>query len=452
MVARTFRALGGAGGWPAIVLAALALRVAVAFVWLGNMPLVSDAADYSTFARELLSSFPATRAYDWPPGEALVLAGAYGVLGQHDWVARLVTVLLGTALVPLVGLVAREIEPRGRTALVAAMIAAAYPPAVLLAGQPYAQHLGALCLIALAYAFLRALRRWNAGLFVAAGAAFGLGCITRPSMVSVAAVLVVAWGWSFAIAREGARTKLVVGGAIVAVAASVFIAPVLLHNRGAGAGMVISTNNERNLFLGNNPYTPSYKTSHLGQRSLEELPPETRAYLESVYSRPHPREAMQHEALAYMAAHPLTTAYRSLNRATSFWGFDYLASLRVQIDRGWSQKRLLPMLAIEAGGYLVVMLLAVMALFGLRDAGDGGWRKWLVAVALAYEVPYVIAFSGGTYHFPVVPLLMPLAALGATRDRPAVLRALRGRGTLVALAVFAAIQIQYAYFALLMKG
>lgn len=250
----------------------------------------------------------------------------------------------------------------------------------------------------------------------------------------------------------GARAKYVLGGLTVAIAASLFVAPVLLHNRAAGAGLVLSTNNERNLFLGNNPYTPNYKTSHLGQRSLEELSPEVRAYLESFYDRPDAREAMKHEALVYMAAHPATTAYRSLNRATSFWGFDYLASRIVQSNRGWTERRFLPMLLVEAGGYLLVMLLALVAVFGFRDAVDGGWRWWLVALALAYEAPYVIAFSGGTYHFPVVPLLMAFAALAITRGAGAIRRAARSWRTVLALAVFVAIQAQYAYFAVVTKA
>jgi 4-amino-4-deoxy-L-arabinose transferase-like glycosyltransferase len=252
--------------------------------------------------------------------------------------------------------------------------------------------------------------------------------------------------------RGIARAKLLLGGSIVAIAAALFVVPVLLHNRAAGAGLVLSTNNERNLFLGNNPYTPNYKTSHLGQRSLEDLAPEARAYLESFYDRPDTREAMKREAFAYMADHPATTAYRSLNRATSFWGFDYLASRIVQSNRGWTERRFLPMLLLEAGGYLLVMLLALVTVFGLRDAGDSGWRWWLVALVLAYEAPYVIAFSGGTYHFPVVPLLMPLAALAVTRGMGALGRATRSRGTMLAVVLFAAIQVQYAYFAIVMRG
>jgi hypothetical protein len=76
----------------------------------------------------------------------------------------------------------------------------------------------------------------------------------------------------------------------------------------------------------------------------------------------------------------------------------------------------------------------------------------LVALALAYEVPYAIAFSGGTYHFPVIPLLVPLAAVAAQRPTRA-WRCLRGsRRAWVALGLFALVQAEYAYYAVTLSG
>jgi hypothetical protein len=259
--------------------------------------------------------------------------------------------------------------------------------------------------------------------------------------------------WAVAAYRQPpARRRLAAGAAAAALVGLACVLPACAHDARSGAGWTVSTNNERNFFLGNNPYTPDYKTSHLGQRSLEELDVETRAYLESFYARPDERSAMQNAAIDYVVHHPARTTLRTINRATSFWGFDYLASREIQNWRGWSAARTLPLLALEGASYLAVAALAIVTLFALRDAGRPEWRWWLVALALGYELPYAVAFSGGTYHFPVVPLLVPLAAIAATRPVHAWRSLRRTRGAWVALGVFMAIEAQYAYFAIAMRG
>jgi hypothetical protein len=272
-------------------------------------------------------------------------------------------------------------------------------------------------------------------------------------------VPVIAAAWGTVAYREPGARRVVAGGALVAaVTAFGCVAPICAHNALAGGGWTVSTNNERNLFLGNNPYTPDYKTSHLGQRSLDELPPDAKRYLASYYDRPDNRAAMQHAAVAYMVAHPFRTTLRTLNRTTSFWGFDYLASREIQRWRGWGTRSTLPLLAFEGASYLAVAGLALVSLFALPDAGAAvgagpfAWRAWLIALAVAYQIPYALAFSGGTYHFPVVPLITPLAALAVTQPREAWRRLTSSRAAWVALAAFAAIEGEYAYYAVTMSG
>jgi hypothetical protein len=108
----------------------------------------------------------------------------------------------------------------------------------------------------------------------------------------------------------------------------------------------------------------------------------------------------------------------------------------------------LPLLALEAGSYVAVALLALCALFAQAGVGDRGWRAWLVALALAYEAPYAIAFSGGAYHFPVMPLVLPLAALALLHPRETWRRVRASRAARIALAAFGAVQLQYTYYAM----
>ncbi|HXN32329.1 MAG TPA: glycosyltransferase family 39 protein, partial [Polyangiaceae bacterium] len=351
--------------WGCVLGAATALRALVSLLLLGGMPLVSDARDYFDVAVRFASG-EFRGAFYWPPGESLVLACALATLAKSVLVARVVTIATSVGGVALSALLARELAGAavGKTA---GWIAAFYAPSVLLCGQTYAQHLAALCLAAVAYFGLRALRERRIALFVATGAALGVGCLTRPSMASVAPILGVAWGLT--AHRHRASLRGLCAGAILAACTTlVFVLPAQAHDLRAGAGWTMSTNNERNLLLGNNPYTPDYKTSHLGQRSLEDLPADARSYLESFYARPDARSAMEHAALAYMAHHPLRTAWRTLHRATSFWGFDYLGSREIQRWRGWSTRAALPLLALDAGSYVAVAALALAGLFVLSSA------------------------------------------------------------------------------------
>ena len=451
--------------WAAILIASALLRVLVAFVALGAMPLAGDAGDYFTAALRLTSGDAGVPFY-WPPGESLALAAGFGLLGPSLALARWITVAMSTATVAFTMLLARDLAGAS-TARTAGWMAAVYSPAVLLCGQPCAQHLAALCLAAAAHFAMRAARATRPLPFLATGMALGLGCLARPSMASVAPVIGAAWAVA-AHRTPASRRAIAIGAAAAACVAFACVVPVCAHNHRAGAGWTISTNNERNLFLGNNPYTPDYKTSHLGQRPLEELDPGARRYLASFYARPDARAAMGRAALAYMAEHPARTALRTLNRATSFWGFDYLASREIQKWRGGragaaaAERARTPertslagwvVLGLEAGGYLAMAALALVALFGQRrqGAGDGPTRAWLLALVFAYELPYTLAFSGGTYHFPVVPLLLPLAAIAAGQRRDAWRNLRRGGPACWALGAFAVLQAQYAYHAIAMR-
>src|SRR5438876_5885799 len=108
------------------------------------------------------------------------------------------------------------------------------------------------------------------------------------------------------------------------------IGPAMQHKAARGAGGTISTNNEGNTWLGNNPYTPNYKTSELGQHPVSEFSPPVRRYLQRFTSRPNEREAQREEALRYIGEHPANTLLRTINRIREFWGFDYTFSRDIE--------------------------------------------------------------------------------------------------------------------------
>jgi hypothetical protein len=438
--------------WCALLGGAFLLRLFVAQVALGNMPLVSDARSYSLEGIALSTSFPGARAYFWPPGMPTLLAGVYALLGSDPWVSRLVGCSLGTLQVGLSTLLAREVLADLRGVRAAGWIAALYAPAVLMSGQPYSQLLAGVALTALA---LFAMRTWRTGRVsegACAGVAWGVGCVTRPSMLSIVPVLLslgaaVWWRRRANFGAPRGQLQRVAVAALVGVAlAAAILTPVALHNLRYGAGATLSTNNEANFFVGNNPYTPHYKTSHLGQRELNEFDPATRAYLEHFRSASDPRVTMRDEALRYIREHPGISAWRTANRIRAFWGFDYLMARNIQLDQGLGTGWLVVLTAVEAGGYVLVMSLALVTLL----CGTGELRRaptWIaMACVAAYQAPYALAFSAGTHHFPVIGLLFPFAGLALARDpcrEQPWLRARSSRTLWLALAILVGIQIEY---------
>ena len=110
----------------------------------------------------------------------------------------------------------------------------------------------------------RSLATWFAGRM-----RLGLASLVRPSSQSIL-VLGIAGAVGFMIARQvkpklfqalGQVSGKLICGVSLAVVSGVLICvgPALRHNAALGAGWTLSTNNELNCLLGNNPFTPHYK-------------------------------------------------------------------------------------------------------------------------------------------------------------------------------------------------
>lgn len=418
----------------------------------GSMPLISDAASYSQEARALLESFPGEEPYYWPPGLPLVLALCYALFGESVVTARLLAIGISTMNVFLADRLAHAVLHENRVARLSGWIMAFYPPSILMTSQTLSQPLEMMATLAAATCTVEGMRsrRWVWGM--GAGAALGFGVLVRPSLVSVVAgiaptALILSLRGTSLLNRAASSVvrKATLSGVVLA---CLVCGPVVLHNYSTGGGVTISTNNYRNLFLGNNPYTPLYKTNHLASTPLAELPEETRTYLRSFENQPDSRQAMVVEALRYMSRHPLETVVRTTSRIRQFWGFDYVASRRIQVAYDLGTPAFLGILLLEAGGYALVVCLALAGLTQSVQYRVGGLLL-IGLLTFSYQLPYWIAFSSGTYHYTVVGILIPLAAAGAARwiawweeNEPLPLDPL-----LIALLTgFALLQVEYAYY------
>lgn len=439
--------------WPLLLGTALVLRVLLSVAVVAGWPLVSDGSAYSEQAEQMVREFPGTEPYYWPPGTSYVLWVAYELFGAGRTVARATMVLISVGSVAATVLLARRVLRSETAAWRAGWVMALLPPAVFMPSQPFSFDLTMLglllCLLGLLLAWERGEVRWAAG----AGLALGVAATARPGVLSVLLALVPV---SVVAARRRLHAQPPLRPHRLAAAAVAFTAllvaplvPAVLHNAALGAGATVSTNNEGNLLFGNNPYTPDYKTWDQGQRELDELEPEERAYLEEHFTAggsPEDRRHMRDQALDYVRAEPARTAWRTLNRARAFWGFDYTYSNGLHADASAPLPAIGAAALLEVGGWLVLGALALVGLVQGRGQFRPGRLALVLLVVGAYQLPHLAAFSAGRWHQPVLPLLALLAAaglsaLGSPREALPVVR--QSKALLVALGLFLLIQVEY---------
>ncbi len=384
-----------------ILAAALLARVVVAFGVFPGLPLTSDAADYAADAAALLGDFPGHVPYYWPPGTALALAPFFALLGPGAAAARVATCLLGVIQVALVlGLAGRCLADRP-AARAAGWLMALNPAWLLWGLLPYSEHLAAVGLLGAALGVVAGMQGGGAGPWLGAGLATGLGSLGRPSLLMVAVVALPALLWAAWRGRGGSLRAFGVraGRLLFLYVAPVvlLLLPVMILNFEAGGGAVLSTNNERNFFMANNPYADPYKGGQFGSSRLEQLPPATRDYLVGMgwlTQTPAERRAMLQAGWEYLRDQPGEFAWRAGNRLRAFWGFPYRLSRELQTWLGWGPAGLLAFLPLEAGFDLLLLALALAGLTRERSRLRG-WG-WPVGFILAYQAPYVLAYALGT--------------------------------------------------------
>jgi 4-amino-4-deoxy-L-arabinose transferase-like glycosyltransferase len=449
--------------WVILVAVAFGVRAIVALGILGGMPITSDALAYSGQASNLVHHVHGSFPYYWPPGTSYFLWPGYKLFGVHAVVARLMTIAASVLAVVTSVLIAQRVLRDRRAVMATGWVIALAPEIVLMSSQPYSFD---LTLLAVNGTVLGLLIGWDTGRlrwYVLAGLSFGFGALTRPSTLSLVLVLLVAL---FVLGRRlrregrgGDLRRLVVGAGAVAICALAVMFPAARHNHSVGQGWTLSVNNDQNIWLGNNPYTPNYKTYWLGQHEPSYFPPRTRDYmLRFVYgSDPTPaqRKRARDEAKRFVLHHPGVTALRTVNRVRAFWGFPYTISNNIRTDWHKGNIAFAAALALEAGGYVLFGLLAIAAAVFARSWMRRPRVLFLLALVAMFELPYALDFSGGRWHYPVLGLLAPFAGLGlawvtAERERWRLL--VRSKPFLIAAAVFLLVQAEYAFFVLRSSG
>ncbi len=452
------------GYWLALTLAALLVRIVVAFFLFGTMPQTSDSLSYADQARQMIAAANNANVYFWPPGRSFALVPFFLAFGTSESVVRANSVFFDVACVLAVAALAHQVLRRRPAARLSGWVAALYPPAIMLSGFSYSMNVVMFAMLCCTNFALVACRtsEMNGGLSLGAwflsGGFLGFAILTRPSSVSILLGGIAVWiGFLLVqrikpglvgVAAHISSTMATSAGIVFLLGVACCIAPVVKRQLDLGAGWCVSSNNEATIFYGNNPYTPHYKTWHLGSHVGS---PEYQAYLATFSNQADARGAMVREAWRYILARPGIFVLRTVNRVRAFWGFDYIVSADVKMSHlAGGTVALFLCLGAEAGGYCIVMLLIISGVFLSRRSMSVGHSVLLVGLALSYQVPYALVYASGSYRFPVMGFLFPFAGLALDemwRGGREFWRTVRPiRWLWISIGLFIVIQLEYAYF------
>lgn len=172
--------------------------------------------------------------------------------------------------------------------------------------------------------------------------------------------------------------------------------------------------NTYNLYVGNNPWTPDYKTWWLGSHD-ERRNPEFQAYYQEIDSLRSLDIRVQSEAFASLALGHIQKEWplfllRGSNKFRAFFAFDTYTGARL-----YAKNRPLGLIAIliDGGIYVLFGCLAILSLVKKKPSVfEADLLYLMLGIIFFYAIPYVLAFAHPTYHFPHIPLFVLFALKG----------------------------------------
>lgn len=415
---------------------ALLLRVGVVAVTPDFVPLY-DAADYNQLAREIADGHgyqgiaatagPSPHVAVAPPGQPdafhpplypFVLSGVYAIGGGWN-AGRALGAVLGAAIVFLVFVIAQRLWGR-RVALVAAAVAAVFPPLVFLNASLLSEPLFITLMLGSLLAVLRYRDERGLGWVALAGVLCGLATLTRNNgTLLVLALLLGVW-----TLRPRSWRRALVPSLVVVACALVTVSPWLVRNAVVFHRFVGLTTQSGVAFAGTYNADARRIGPHPGWGGWAPLMPSLR----DVYSRHLDQAALDRRltsrALSYIGDHPgyfvEASAWNAL-RVLDFVHDELVAPPGHRppfklnfygplccargIDRLGS-----PIVPVSVYLVLAVVLATLAGPFRRRVRAQVPAFVW--AFPLATVLPAVFVFGLSRYRAPADPFLVMLGAAG----------------------------------------
>lgn len=396
-------------------------------IWQVGEPLLGDGYEYAHEARVIGAEY-FTSAY-WPPFLPHYLLPWTWLPGDSDTWMRL-------SMLPWFALLAFEfrktigkwLNPAAAHAALA--LVAVYPAFILHGAEPLSQVPAAVLFLATA----RHLTAPSRSATLKAGLFLSLLVLLRPS----AFLLAIAGPILLTIRHK--RKIILLAAAMPLLAASLWSFSVSSYH---GYPIWINRANTVNLYLGNNAWTPLYKTWYYGSHWLTS-PDNPKGFTDEVLALQALPQAEQSSAYLKKAiqewqSSPGRSLLRTSNRMRTFWAFDSLAGARYAGPHDPH-----PIL-----GYLLLGLDALCFGFLMLGALFSFLRtpryRLLMWAGLLYAIPYFFSFSHPTFHMPVAALWLIPALSCWTRSQGIDLPLPKRPWAIVLGVVFALIQIEWVW-------
>ena len=395
-------------GWLVFALA-LALRVAYIFEAdaspLFEHPAV-DAKTYTHHAQRLAAGnwLGIGEGPFWQPPLYPYFLGAVKVLFPESffYAVRFVQALLGALVCAMSWWIGRTLF-NPAVGLLAGIGAALCGPLIFFDGELLPASLAAFVDLLAIVVLLRVWRRPSRWGFLGAGAAFGVGALAVPTVLTFAVAVPIVLLW-----RAPRRQGLIWAGAF-ALGVVLAIAPVAWRNWAIGGdGVGISYNAGINLYIGNNPDYAETVAIRPGWEWDELVTQPARAGIE----RPSAKSAYFAErAWDYIKGDPTGWLGLMGHKLGAFWHGDERG--RNQPIYFWrTYSNVLSASLWKAGIAFPFGLVAPLALWGMLLSLRRIGPTWPLLFVLSYCLGVVAFFVAARYRVPVLPVLLVFAAYG----------------------------------------
>jgi hypothetical protein len=423
------------------LIVAFSLVIRVIGLWLiAGSPLASDSTDYREMASLLLGGGHFVPY--WPPGLSLYLA-PFLAAGLGDEVLRFS--MLGWWLLFCFGLarLGNDLRIKKEAWLLLLAIFSITPALIHFSIEPMTQMPAAALLLWAVSAAVRCSRDAGWGEFILLGGTLGALSLVRPSVIPMLVALPV-------LVYLRRRSLLQPLAAMALGAVMLFVWMMKVHE--LSGQWTLNNSNGVNLYYGNNPWTPDYRTWYFGSHAklgTEEIRqfPEFEEISERIGRLPETERGAEYKRLAvdYVLHHPGVFVLRTLNRVRCFWGFDIFTAANLRGSQSPARRWFPVVFAMDAAGYLVI---TGFAFFWIAAASTDLWRRWetwlLAGTVVLYALPYWVTMSHPTYHFPVVAPLVLLGVMARELVRSTgVSTKWRGWAAVIVLAL---IQVEWMFY------
>ncbi|CAA9506780.1 MAG: hypothetical protein AVDCRST_MAG85-2085 [uncultured Solirubrobacteraceae bacterium] len=246
-----------------IALVGLAVRVAYALLTKDWQELQGDALSYHLTGQYLADGEGWRRpevdlpTAEFPPAQSTLLGAAtlFGLGGVFE--QKLLLCVVGAVTVALIGLVGRAAAGSERVGLIAAAIAALYPPLWVMSGTLLGETLYGLLLVSSLLAAYAAWREATTRRFAVLGALIALAALARGEALGLVVLVLLPLAWR---ARRRAALPLAVAGVA---AFALVLTPWTVRNLATFEKPVLISNNANGVWVGAN-CERTYFTEEIG--------------------------------------------------------------------------------------------------------------------------------------------------------------------------------------------